>query len=175
LNQIFDYYYIFQLIKIVRLSSDSNLSSKSILRHIAGSENYTGRNIISYLRDNVVGDKFSNSSNSQFNVNSISSRDHRESIGSIKSITSESAENKIILDETVNPKRPLRPNRNTNNTSSPSTSNQGSRPISHLSGEDFLMSNSVSMQQINENDISLRIADSFNLMQEEDDENSETG
>lgn len=55
--------------------------------------------------------------------------------------------NKIILDETVNPKRPLRPGRGGNGTinslnaapcitqnSSPSVSNQSSRPMSHLSG-----------------------------------------
>lgn len=151
--------------------TESSQPNKSFLRHIGATESYTGRNIISYL----VGEK--NNTGSQFHTNSIHS--HRDSISSLKSITSENEDthrNKIFLDETVNPKRPLRPNRNTqNSTSSPSTSNQGSRPISHLSGEDFLMSNSVSMQQINENDISSRIADSFNLMQEEDDLNSDMG
>jgi len=72
----------------------------------------------------------------------------------------------------VTSKRPLRPTKTTSNvasnnmtTSSPSVSNQSSRPVSHLSGEDgFPMGSSVSMQQISE-----RIADSFNLMQEEED------
>lgn len=79
-----------------------------------------------------------------------SSNSHRDSISSIKSNNSdeEAAKTKIVLDETVNPKRPLRPNRVTtqNSTSSPSNSNQSSRPISHLSGEEL---SSVSMQQIN--------------------------
>lgn len=151
--------------KINNSITDSSQSSKSFLRQIAGNETYSGRNIISFLGDKFAGDKASQSSSSYLHVN-------RDSISSIKSIASETAENKIILDETVNPKRPLRPNRNTNNTSSPSTSNHGSRPISHLSGEEFL-GPSVSMQQINENDISLRNAESFNF--EDDDNNSEAG
>lgn len=125
---------------------------------------YTGRNIISYL----VGDK-GNNQTSQFHTGSIGS--HRDSISSIKSINSESEENrnKIFLDETVNPKRPLRPSNrmNHNITSSPSNSNQSSRPVSHLSGDDFSMSNSISMQQIN-NNISLRLGDSFSFLQEEE-------
>lgn len=123
------------------------------MKQLIQSENYSGRNIISYL----VGDK---TSSSQLTTSSAS---HRESISSIKSINSDddSTRNKIILDETVNPKRPLRPSRmNTHNsTSSPSNSNQSSRPISHLSADEM---NSISMQQIN---ISNKIAD---LMQEED-------
>jgi hypothetical protein len=73
---------------------------------------------------------------------------------------------KIILDETVNPKRPLRPNRlNTqNSTSSPSNSNQSSRPVSHLSGDELSSTNSI--QQLNGNVISFKIADI--MMQEEE-------
>lgn len=122
----------------------------------------SGRALLSYF----VGDK--NSSN-QLSI--TSSNSHRDSISSIKSLNSDDegvggsgggigvgstpttttnngSRTKIILDETVNPKRPLRPTRVTtqNSTSSPSNSNQSSRPISHLSGEEL---NSVSMQQIN--------------------------
>jgi hypothetical protein len=66
---------------------------------------------------------------------------HRSSISSIKSVTSEADEfmkTKIVLDETVNPIRPLRPNRIVTQmgSHSPNNSNQSSRPISHLSGEE---------------------------------------
>ena len=78
-----------------------------------------------------------------------SSSSHRDSVASIKSINSDTTEDynkaKIVLDETVNPKRPLRPNRLTtqNSISSPSNSNQSSRPGSHISGEEL---NSLSQQ-----------------------------
>ena len=80
-----------------------------------------------------------------------STNSHRDSVTSIKSINSDTEEynkQKIILDETVNPKRPLRPNRLTtqNSVSSPSNSNQSSRPGSHISGEEL---NSISMLQFN--------------------------
>ncbi len=92
------------------------------------------------------------------------SNSHRESVTSIKSINSEDdlSRNKIILDEAVNPKRPLRPNRQYthNSTSSPSNSNQSSRPISHLSGDELSSNNS--MQQL-----SFKIADSLLMMQED--------
>ena len=83
---------------------------------------------------------------------------------SIKSVNSDEDFNskpKIILDETVNPKRPLRPNRlhTQNSTSSPSNSNQSSRPISHISGEEYINSNNAL------NYVNSRMVES--LMQEE--------
>ncbi len=139
-------------------SVNDSQSTKSIgfMKQFIQSENYSGRNIISYL----VGDK---NSVSQLTNSSTS---HRESISSIKSINSDDdlSRNKIVLEENVNPKRPLRPNRmNTqNSTSSPSNSNQSSRPISHLSGDEL---SSISIQQMN---LSNKITDSLNLMQEEE-------
>jgi hypothetical protein len=133
-------------------------SAKLFMKQLIQSDNYSaGRNIISYL----VGDK---TSSSQLTNSSTS---HRESISSIKSINSDddSTRNKIMLDETVNPKRPLRPCRiNTqNSTSSPSNSNQSSRPISHLSDDKEL--SSLSIQQGN---LSNKISDSISFMQEEE-------
>lgn len=124
--------------------------NKSFLNKV--SENYTGRAILSYLG---VGDK---SSQSQLSQNS-----HRDSISSIKSINSDDETRKIVLDETVNPKRPLRPNRVANqNTSSPSNSNQSSRPISHLSGEDL-----SSLNQINSTLLNNKINEHFVTHEEE--------
>lgn len=139
--------------------NESTSSNKSFLKHITQVESYSGRGILSYL----VGDK---SSSNQLSI--TSSNSHRDSISSIKSITSddEASRTKIVLDETVNAKRPLRRNNkltNQNSNSSPSNSNQSSRPISHLSGDDL---SSVSMQQINSTLLSNKIND--HLMHEEE-------
>lgn len=138
--------------------NESTASNRSFLKQIT-QDSYSGRAILSYF----VGDK---SSSNQLSV--ASSNSHRDSIGSIKSLNSdeESSRAKIVLDETVNPKRPLRPSRlaNQNSTSSPSNSNQSSRPISHLSGDEL---SSVSMQQINSTLLSTKINE--HLMQEETD------
>ena len=116
---------------------------------------------------------FSSSDKNSLSQLTTSSNSHRDSISSIKSITSEDDlgfRNKIVLDETVNPKRPLRPNGrlNQNQNTSPSASTQSSRPISHVSGEELMMSSSLSMQQIISNS-SLKMAENFNLTPEEDD------
>ena len=116
---------------------------------------------------------FSSSDKNSLSQLTTSSNSHRDSISSIKSITSEDDlgfRNKIVLDETVNPKRPLRPNgrHNQNQNISPSASTQSSRPISHVSGEELMMSSSVSMQQIISNS-SFKMGENFNLTPEEDD------
>lgn len=160
-------------------------STKSFMKQFIQSENITGRNIISYL----VGNSISNNNNNNNNTTSVSSNEktsssqltasssaahsHRESISSIKSINSDddSIRNKIVLDETVNPKRPPRPKcangngLNNNALSSPSNSNQSSRPISHLSGDDL---SSISLQQLN---LANKLLD---LMQEEDNDGLDT-
>ncbi len=162
-----------------KITTNLKNSISESIRQMKGNSD-SSRNLISYL---VGGDK--TTLTSQFHI----SNNQRDSITSLKSITSEtddassanaltSIRNKIFLEETVNPKRPLRPskanvNSNGNNitTSSPSASNQSSRPVSHLSGEDgFPMGSSVSMQQISE-----RITDSFNMQEEDDFGSSESG
>lgn len=101
--------------------------NKSFLNKVQ--ENYTGR-ILSYFG---VCDK-PNSSN--FSI--ISNTSQRDSISSIKSLNSDEDFNnrKIVLDETISSKRPLRRFQNLN-FSSTSNSNQSSRPISNISGEDM--------------------------------------
>ena len=114
------------------------------------------------LKNFITGEK----SNSGQNNTSHSQRD---SISSTKSANSDEdpTKNKIILDETLNPKRPLRPNRlnHQNSTSSPSNSNQGSRPISHLSSDDPISS---SMQIINNSIISGVLGTSFDMTQDDE-------
>ena len=71
----------------------------------------------------------------------------------MNSDSEEYSKGKIILDETVNPKRPLRPNRltNHNSVSSPSNSNQSSRPASHISGEELSQQLNTSINNNNAN------------------------
>jgi hypothetical protein len=145
-------------------STLSESSNRSFLKHLTQAESYSGRALISYLTGGSIGSNSNNTANSNnhstsndklSNQLSFTNRSHRDSVGSIKSITSEDVLNntqstnggdanrgKIILDETVNPKRPLRPSRlqqqqqqtNSGFNSPNSHSNQNSRPISHLSG-----------------------------------------
>ncbi|RNA41498.1 dedicator of cytokinesis 1 isoform X1 [Brachionus plicatilis] len=108
-------------------SSDQNSLNKSFLNKVQ--ENYTGRTILSYFG---VCDKPNTSS---FGL--IPNSSQRDSISSIKSVNSDEdfSNRKIILDEAISSKRPLRRFKNLNNSST-SNSNQSSRPISNLSGED---------------------------------------
>jgi hypothetical protein len=138
--------------------SDTSHNNRSFLKHLTTAESYSGRAILSYLTgggNNSVASSNNNyhsmSNDKLSNQLSFTNRSHRDSV---TSVTSEDVlnntqstnggggggTNKIVLDETVNPKRPLRPTRaQTHKTSSsglnsPNNVSQNSRPMSHLSG-----------------------------------------